>query len=305
MKGASKRTMMLICLMATIAQMGCVNEQDDVFVEDDGDGDPPTVMDAVPILRIEADQGREVQIYEPVSGFFFVASTGPIGTIPVGDEMDLTGRITDIYQRLRPGEEVPSAVRDAQLRQDSAVPEDFLALFVSTGEAGQGDALPADGREEAISDVDDQALSTIPKDPYHEWWQDTMCNANNVDLKFPSYYGGSDCAVHRTGGGTWTHNDAMETAPGCLSYDGTINCRLRWKAVGASSSTYQTIWDERVAEGYYAAAHYFANPLGDTLDWQFKIFNADGNRYHRRFMFTYNWCPWSCDPNWGPCLCQM
>ncbi len=268
--------------------VGCTEaeEGDDLTVEESEPG-----TQTFPLLSIEVDQSRTVEIYEPMPGQFLIGSKGPIGSTMDTDDYDLTGRIEDIYKRLVPNRAIPSVVVDAQQRQD-----DYLAkvpaletLPISIEESSS--ASPA----AAELDVDDEISSVIPKDPYHSWWTGTVCQSTS-GLYFPDYISNTNCAIHRTGGGTWHYSAMMEVVPGCLAYDGNINCRVRWKQPGASSSTYQTIWDVQVSEGWYNTMHLWATPLASTLDWEFKIYNATNDSYHREFITAYNMCPDDCMP---------
>jgi len=258
-----------------------------------------------PFLSIPVDQGRTVEIYEPVPGHFMIGSTGPIGAPPVTHDHDLTGRILDIYARLMPGASVPPEVQEAQGRQDLVLAQSApLTTEPPQGVDSRVEApVPETANPEADASQTDEALAVVPKDPWHDFWEDTICD--HTQLQFPDRSINENCSVHRTNGGSWNENARHEAYPGCLAYDGDIGCRLRWKPLGAGSSSYQTLWDVNVEEGFYNTVHFWANPLGEELDWRLEIYNASGDSYHRMFMVSWNSCRAGCFPSGGSCLCPV
>lgn len=258
-----------------------------------------------PLLSVPVDQGRTVEIYEPSPGHFMIGSKGPIGAPPVIHDYDLSGRLLEIYTRLLPEASIPAELEAAQGRQDlvlAALPP--MAMEMPTGVDSYTEApVSGPGQGSEISDAD-EALSVVPKDPWHDFWEDTVCD--HTSLHFPNGGVNENCVVHRTGGGSWNENGRYEALPGCMSYDGDINCRLRWKPVGAGSSSYQTLWDVSVPEGFYNLVHYWATPLGAELDWRLEVYNASGDAYHRMFMVSWNFCDDGCFPSGNDvCLCPI
>ena len=301
MKRYSKRLWMVLGMLCYV--VGCTDAEDSSAAFDankTADDDVVAAYGVEPLLRIDAGQSRTVEIYEPEPGLFMIGSTGPIGTAPVTEDYDLSGTITEVYRALVPGGALPQKLIDAQTRQDLAP----VTTIKMPDEQNTVEASPVEleGGHEVVAA--DTAAEIVQKDYWSDYWQEYICDPNL--MHFSWYPIRENCMVFRMNGGSWNENARTEAYPGCSAIDGNINCRLKWKPLGSGSSSYQTLWDVSVTEGYYNRILYHANPLGSEVDWRFEIYNAADNIYHRMFMVSWNQCASGCYPSASDvCLCPV
>jgi hypothetical protein len=247
-----------------------------------------------PFLSVSLDQGRSVDFYEASPGALAITSRGPVGTLPVDREYDMTGSPVEIFERLRPGTPAPQVLVEAQLRNERLKAASPLHESSATEEPAEPDVDP----------ISDETEDVVPKDAFHTFWRDSVCNVTDVML-YDAFIDSNACPLHKTGNDSWLRGRRMEIRSGCFAFDGNISCKLRWKAVGSTS--YTTLWDVQVEQGFYILNHTTSTPSARDSDWEFSVYNASGNGYHAVVTTSKNTCAAGCSPSQatGGCLCGV
>jgi len=140
------------------------------------DPDPPVrgieaPAPATPLAQVDAGEGRYITFYDLGDGVHGIAESGPIGTKPRLEGVELSGRsLASIYEELLPGKPVPALIEQAGTQAGTA------ESMTSGPSPGWGPAEPAD------VGVARQAVS------WDEFVQGGACNCSvlgaRIDLQF-------------------------------------------------------------------------------------------------------------------------
>jgi hypothetical protein len=256
-----------------------------------------------PLYTFDLGDGRGVYLWELKPGLINYSESAPVGSPLPHLTHDLTGRVAEIFQALKPGESMPGVLAQAQDRQDVRL----AALYAEGNLAPRPSRETVVERSEVVSSPgvaiqEDTSLPLVAKDAWHEWFEDNLCRGD-VLLKWPHIGMLNWCGLHKGGGGTWRFDDKAELFATVMSYEGRVGFKLTvwWDGGGANV---KLAW---VTAGFYTSWDFHDDSLNDKHDYEFAITEAIGDSYHRAVVSTYNFCPRpeTCAPaGLDHCLCR-
>jgi hypothetical protein len=244
------------------------------------------VHDVSPLYTIDLGDSRAIYLWEHAPGHITYSESAAAGTVLPHLAYDLSGRVTEKFSRLRPGEVVPEVLARAQEREDVRIAElGVVGNFHALPQGAVVSESPAAVTSPSVVLREDSALTLVPKDAWSDWFEANVCQEDVLE-RWPHIGRIEFCALWRGGGGTWYFSDKMELLAAVMPFSGTVTFRLTVKWNGGPSTTVQSA---SVSAGWAYAWEFYGEGITEH-DYKFDLLNAEGDAYHRAVVYAINSC---------------
>ena len=220
------------------------------------------------------DDGSTLEIRQS-GGIVVLSGTTPLGVTRLDERYDLSVPITELFQQLFPGREVPEVLVQAELQDEE----------VRSNQAESQLAMePA--ADEVMGQVGEPA-AVVPKDAFHASFQAHNCSTDRVDSQpVVSHRHLNWCRLHWTGGfhsGTFLNKRHGYGA--VQAYVGTVTARRSWRWTGASTWNVDN-WSVSLGDGTAFWASATSGSDGAGIDFVFEVLNATGDSFHASGLYA-------------------
>jgi hypothetical protein len=269
-----KRTIRTLGIMTTAWTLAACGSDatNEIHDEVQDDTHRTDIAGSAKLFLGKLDDGSTLEIIEE-GGTLLLSGSTPEGVIPLPQRYDLSVPVTELVREIFPDREVPSALIQAERRQD-----EYWQSRPNT------DHMPTAVLPAPESSMGEPATLVL-KHQNHEWFEANRCTLSNLSdqpntvLRHLNW-----CRLHWSNGfHSGTFLNVRQGFGAVWVTSGSLTFRRRSKAAGAGTWNVST-FPVASGAGHWAESHSGSNSSG--VDVEFELLDASGDSFHASGMYA-------------------